>query len=49
MLPKECYNKYLSYTIQINNITGIEKMVHNKSGQELSAKFYRLFLLSVKS
>lgn len=35
MLPKECYNKYLSYTIQINNITGIEKMVHNKNGQEL--------------
>ena len=35
MLPKKCYNKYLSYTIQINNITGIEKMVHNKSEQEL--------------
>lgn len=49
MLPKEYYNKDLSYAVQFNIITGTEKMGDQNEPMELSIKFYRLFLLSVKN
>ena len=49
MLPKEYYNKDLSYAVQFNIITGTEKMGDQNGPMELSIKFYRLFLLSVKN
>lgn len=34
--------KGLSYAVQVNNITGIEKM-GDQNGQEFSIMFYKLF------